>query len=227
MMKFTRTPEPNQAGFTIVELMIALSIFTTILLLSSILLIRLGSIFTKGTNQASAQNVARTLVDDISSQLEFSGVAPIQYLSSSNNSSNPNVVCFGTSRYTYLINHRVSGDSLDHGLWRDTLNTDSTCQANMNFSSENHPHDGLNPTGNGVELLPEGMRLTQLDVVANTDSYTVTVTVAYGEEDLVNFVQASAGPPAVETSTSCNQTTGSQYCAVASLSRTVSRRIGN
>lgn len=223
---------PKQAGFTLVELMISLSVFATILLLSSVVLIRLGSIFSKGTNQANTQNVARTLVDTISSELAFGGTAPRQYLNGGPmpipaNPGTTSVICFGTSRYTFVTNHRVSGAAIDHGLWRDTMTSGNSCQANQQFLVSANPQDSLSVAGSGSELLPEGMRVTQLLLTTNATSYAITISIAYGDNggldggpnDLVGFM---AGPPA---NTFCKGTTGDQYCAIATLSKTVSRRI--
>ena len=59
-----RTPD-KQAGFTIVELMIATAILSTILLLVTTMMINIGNLYYKGVNQARVQDGVRTLADDV------------------------------------------------------------------------------------------------------------------------------------------------------------------
>lgn len=66
----------SNAGFTIVELMIALSVLSVILVTTTIILIQIGALYSKGVNQADLQNANRTVVADISGQLQFSGKVP-------------------------------------------------------------------------------------------------------------------------------------------------------
>ncbi len=212
----------DQAGFTIVELMISLSILAVILLISSVTLIQLGRIFTKGSNQANAQNTARSIVNDISTKIQFSGAAPNIVVSA----MGTNAICLGSARYTYKLQHRLTNADTDHSLWLDTMKTSGTCQVNLNFDTSATPEDNLSVVGSGSELLPVGMRLTRFDVTGNPNgSYTVTATVAYsdsvsGADDLVNY-------DPVSKITTCKSTTGSEYCGVSSLTKTVIRRLAN
>lgn len=74
-MKITKLNRQTK-GFTIVELMIALTVLSTILTMSTVILIQIGAIYSKGVNQANLQNSTRTVVSDLSSDLQFSGNVP-------------------------------------------------------------------------------------------------------------------------------------------------------
>lgn len=208
----------NKRGFTIIELMIALSVLSTILIMSSTIVINLGNIFTKGINQSNTQNTARNIMNEISSQLQLGGATPVI--------PGGNVFCLGSQRYNYRPNVKLDGNSAsDHVLWRDTLNNSgastTTCQA-MAITGIANPTDANSDlTVKGTELLSPNMRITDLIITDNTNgSYTVTVTVAYGgdQTDPPNdLVQRIGG------NTRCVGS-GSQFCAVSSLTQVVSKR---
>lgn len=63
-------------GFTIVELMIALTIMSIILVISTIVLIQIGGLYDKGVSGSNLQNTARAIVSDVSSGIQFSGYNP-------------------------------------------------------------------------------------------------------------------------------------------------------
>src|SRR5579884_1902974 len=103
----------HQGGFTIVELMIALSILSTILIVSTAVLMQIGSIYTKGVNEANVQNATRTIVADLTATLQFSGFAPDNCVTTpttcysqspapSDLIHGPFAFCVGNTRYSYL-----------------------------------------------------------------------------------------------------------------------------
>lgn len=144
----------QEQGFTIVELMIALSVLSVILVTTTIILTQIGALYSKGVNSADLQNATRTVVADISGQLQFSGKVPNgctpvtttcyasthDYHNSTDN-TNEKVYsyCISNTRYSYVLDRELGTDSskttahpdttvTPHVLWRDTLTTDaSTC----------------------------------------------------------------------------------------------------
>lgn len=154
-MKKTRKPGFNK-GFTIIELMIALSVLSTLLIMSTVILMQIGSLYTKGVNQANLQNSGRNVVADITAALQFSGNAPVSctdgtyscdagQLTGKFSSSGSGIVigafCVGTVRYSYVLNSEqgtdsvanpitgaAAGYSIPHVLWRDTIAQNATCQ---------------------------------------------------------------------------------------------------
>ncbi len=61
----------NKKGFTIVELMIATVVFTLVLLMASAAIIEVGKKYYKGITYARTQEVARSVVEEISQSLQF------------------------------------------------------------------------------------------------------------------------------------------------------------
>ena len=228
-----------EQGFTLVELMIALSIFSTILVISTLLLSQIGRLYTKGVNQAAVQNATRNISSDISTTLQFSGDEPIGclpnpnaptdtvcYTANSDAATHPNpklfgslsvyAYCIGKTRYSYVMNHKLDVTAAKHILWKDTMSDAGSCDP-LDLSQSV-------PTGSstdGYELAPKNTRLTRFKVVpgsSGTDKYyTVDVWMAYGDDDLVD-VGADGHPM-------CKGDKGTEFCATSVLTTVVTRRI--
>jgi prepilin-type N-terminal cleavage/methylation domain-containing protein len=229
----SRTLKHNADGFTIVELMIALSILSVILVTATLVLISVGRLYSKGVNSANIQNTSRNVTSDLSSALQFGGEAPVPctlsadtrtcYASSHVYAGMASPVysfCIGTARYNYVLDQEL-GVSTAHILWRDTLPSTSAPCVTLDLSQST-------PTGSssdGYELAGNKMRITRLKVLQTSpgsDLYDVDVWMAYGDDDLVNT--AGVGSPSPGHST-CNGGRGTEYCAVSEVSTTVSGRV--
>ncbi|MDB5168682.1 MAG: hypothetical protein JWO41_38 [Candidatus Saccharibacteria bacterium] len=204
----------KQAGFTIVELMIALTILSVILLLSTLTLSQLGKLFSKGVNQANTQNIARNLMTSISSDIQVGSNMP-QHKSVSGSET----VCMGATRYTFLRAQPLDATH-PHVLWRDSMKTADVCTPFdlTAYADLNTAPDAVDKSG--VELLGNNMEVTDLDTGKLDDrTWFVTVTIAYGG-DLVVYNK-------IADTTNCQSVKGNQFCAVASLKKTVTRRLAN
>lgn len=237
-----------EAGFTIIELMIATSVLSVILVLVTILMMSIGNLYYKGVNQARTQDSVRSISDELSQHLQLSSQPPAP--SDSNDAVNKfsNLVvhayCIDTTRYSYvtgiMVDTSLGGSSLlRHVLWRDTVPSGATCTA-ADLTSTN-PSSGTGGS-NGSELIAPRSRLTQFCIgtisptnhlcVTDTDSpYSVEVGVAYGSGDLLNYASPSSlddvknnlnFPDAL-----CKGGTGDRFCATAYLDTTVVKRLTN
>ena len=218
---YTINKERSEAGFTIVELMIALSILSVILLVSTIVMTQIGKLYTKGVMQANLQNTTRNVMQDITSAIEFSG-APIYKAPS--NSSYPAVraLCIGTTRYTYVIGKELGvdydGTSTSNVLWRDSITDPTTCTVSYNIVNST-------PTS-GYEMMPEHTRLTNLGVDnSGNNVYKFYISAAYGDSDLMNVGPANSTDPSQSFLPTCKGGVGSQFCASSTLNTTVARRV--
>lgn len=140
----------NQAGFTIIELMIALAIMATLLTLSSFLLVQIGKLYSKGVNASTAQNASRSIIAEISNTLQFSGEEPAECFPARPSGPPPytsdvtcavksvaksgktvHSYCIGTTRYSYIINSKQAdsptGDESAHVLWQDKMTGPGDC----------------------------------------------------------------------------------------------------
>jgi len=232
-MKYTTRPGLNQKAFTIVELMIATAVLSTILLLVTAMMMSIGNLYYKGVNQARVQDATRSITDDVSQHLQLSDNVPLAAVSLDGQT---HVYCIGNTRYTYVLDKQIgtqAGQS-PHVLWRDDNPVPGSCSATVGFL--NSPPSGLN----GSELISPNSRLTAFSISAGSP-YSVSVGIAYGDNDQLcdngsagdcNFSGVSphmnqiiSGAISPAGLIICKGTTGQQFCSTSNLTTTVVQRI--
>jgi prepilin-type N-terminal cleavage/methylation domain-containing protein len=216
----------NQTGFTLVELLIATTIFSVILLAATTTLIQVGRMYYKGVISSKTQNAARSITDDITRTLQFSGGAVISIPPVGGANPPAQALCFDDIRLSFALNTQVTDNvsggydpttrQIFHGLWQDKVGDPAGCVAPLTLTQ-------ANPGGvEGKELLDQYMRLTKLSVTQSAgspDVYNVQVGVAYGATDLFNL--DGNGIPV-----SCKGTViGGQWCAISEINTQVFRRV--
>lgn len=217
----------NQEGFTIVELMIALSIFSVVMLISTLVMMQIGRLYTKGVNQANLQNATRNIMQDLSSGVQFSSGDNIIGPRTDPSGVIPGhikAICIGKTRYTYVLDLKLGRDEyprsgttpLDtaHVLWRDSMGTSGSCTP-LDIRTPGRPSGS---GSDGYEMMPINTRLTQFSLVPRiTGGYTAAVYSAYGDSDLVG--KDSDNKPY------CIGGKGSQFCAISILDTVVMPRL--
>lgn len=155
----------NKRGFTIVELLIATTVFSMVLLIASAGLIYVGRTYFKGLNNSRTQEAARSIIDEISREIQFSG-GTISFPSASS-------LCIGDRQYGFTTNRRLVSSVTDPSTETDRglVLYQETC--------------GTSPVTPVKELLTQNMRLETFSITAvGNNNYEITVRVIYGDEDL-------------------------------------------
>lgn len=193
------TEKLNQYGFTLVELLIATTIFSVILLLCTFGMVQIGRTYYKGVTTARTQNVARDVMDNIAQAIEFGSSKPLPDSATIvSTGSTSGAFCAGNLHFIYSKNTPVKGAVHAFQVDNNTLSCTSTT-----------------PT-NSKELLGENMRLSKFSITKSAvGDYTIIVKVTYGDNDLIN------------AEGSCNGGVGNQFCASSELQTTVHRRLTN
>lgn len=206
------------SGFTILELLIATTVFTIILLVATTGIIRIGNLYYKGITSARTQDVARTITSEITTDLQFASGSKIL-------GSSPNIFCVGDKRYTpnFDVVYRTGQNEATSGLYVETLPAGQTC-------------NGGTASG-GKQMLGNNMRLLKFNVfLTGSELWTVNIKVAYGADDLLthrnnNGSTVSTTEPAItndrENAQCKSGIAGSNFCAVAQLDITVKKRLNN
>src|SRR3989344_6639968 len=128
----------RKEGFTIVELLIATSVFAVLLLLCSVALIQISRVYYKGVTTTRTQEASRNIIDDISRGIQFSGGTVTDPLP---DVSQPGVsyFCVNNARYTYKLDTQVTDNSPQgglqqgyHALAQDTTNSCGVSPPNLN-----------------------------------------------------------------------------------------------
>lgn len=247
------TKQRNQAGFTIVELMIATAILSTILVLVTVMMISIGNLYYKGINQARIQDDVRSIADDLSQHLELNDrppTTPAPPLPTFGGGTTVNAYCINTTRYSYVIGAQVDhqypggGSIFQHVLWRDTITAGTCTPANLTATDPSVGTGG----SNGTELIAPNSRLiafcvTGVDIIGNPEPacipgnspFNISVSVAYSDDDLL----CSPSAPGATCNTAatmnpayfkngdllCKGHIGDQFCATANLTTAVAQRI--
>ena len=233
-----------QRGFTIIELMIATAVLSTILVTVSIIMISIGNLYYKGVNQARVQDDTRTIVDDVSQHLELSGLPPKPAAPDVNGTQ---AYCVGTTRYTYIIGVQVGTPPpnspggtppFNHVLWRDTIQSSATCLVARLTAVD--PSAGSDAGGanakDGNELIAPNSRLINFSINPMASPYSLQVGVAYGDDDLLCSASVPGSCATPTTMPTLNNFTngsllckgivkGDQFCSTSSLSTTVVQRL--
>lgn len=200
----------NQQGFTIVELMIATVIFSMVLLICGYAIIHVGRMYYKGMITNRTQDVARKVIDDVVSTIQFGTGDPSAFVRHVTDGSRE-AYCFGGVRYTFdrTLSLGNAGNQLRHVLWKDRVGTGECVPVDLTLAT---------PSNTGVEMLGENMRLPEF-TVSSTDHivWSVRIRVSYGDspelfED-ANY-QVCKGTNA-----------GGQFCAVSEFNTTTTRRV--
>lgn len=223
----------SQNGFTIIELMIATSIFSVMLLLSAGGSIQIGKLFYKGVSSSRAQNAAREIMEDISRTIQFGGAAPTPVAVDTTTSTLPtSYFCINTIRYSYVIdviNGAILGATpppdgrSPHVLWRDRIPSSANCTEAADLTIPDP--DGRGFGEDGQELVPHTMRLKDFTVqqascgsASCPNFWSIKVGVIFGEGDVIK----RAGGVIV----GCVESTkGGQFCGLSELQTTVIRRL--
>lgn len=207
-------PNSAQAGFTVLELMVATSIFAIVLLVLTVGVMSFSRDYFSSINRSSTQTVARSIIDDIAHTIQFSGSTLTE-----NVVGNTHAWCFDNVQYLAATGYQVTPTS-DLANFKNTYglikrvasgcgNVDVTNNGSYTFDQNTDK-----------ELLAKNMRISLLQISKVGNAYTIHVRVATGDTELFNNI----GPPDW-SQMACKSQSGSQFCAVSDLSTTVEQRI--
>jgi prepilin-type N-terminal cleavage/methylation domain-containing protein len=205
----------GKKGFTLVELMIATTVFAIVMLISTYAFLRINKYFTKGINQARTQDTVRNIVSDISDQIQLSPDLVTSGFQPS--PDNRPFLCIGSKKYIYKLN--VVEDGSGNAMQSLELNS-SNCEA-----------DG----GATKNLLNKDNRILVFDirplVSTDTNLYKIILSIAYtsgGDNDLIDSSATKEdGSPDYYNWICKSGISGSEYCAISKISTTVMRRVNN
>lgn len=213
--------------------MVALSVLSTILVISTVIMVQISKWYSKGVNTANLQNASRNITADVTSALQFSGIAPL-----ANRTKDPvcqpapvgcakvYAYCLGNIRYSYILDRKLGTDEgtspavpTEHVLWRDTMKTSANCNP-LNITVPGTPRDAdTNTDIGGYEMAAANMRLMRFDLSetpAGSGIYTLVLNMAYGDGDLVVNNGGKAG---------CKGGQGTEFCAASNNQTSISRRL--
>jgi prepilin-type N-terminal cleavage/methylation domain-containing protein len=215
----------KQSGFTLVELMIATSVFAVVITIGMYGFIQINRFYTRSLTIIRTQDSARNLMMDIANQFQLTSGIYQDAVTEGALQSGEEIVCVGNKSYVYKINTIEDPKNNNHAITSYDINP-NTC-----------PDTGTNP----VYLLRPGVRIIQLDITPYPNDTTgplfnITVALLYAPDD--NSSINSAGTDLVDTKNDkngdishisewrCTSTVkGSEYCSLSRLTTSVYKRV--
>jgi prepilin-type N-terminal cleavage/methylation domain-containing protein len=203
-------------GFTIIELLVATSVFAVVLVVITTGILQVSRLYYKGVTDSNTQNVVRTITDTVSQAIQFEGGVVVPTTSGAATPTSPKVLCIGNKRFVYDIGWQLvenSPDATKHQAYHTLV------QDNFSGCSGTSTQPLNVQTVTGRELLSPNMRLSKFNVTnLGSNLYRVEVRVIYGDDDLLKN-------PNDPDTTCINSTAGTQFCAISELNTVVTKRV--
>lgn len=205
--KFNKT----QAGFTIIELLIATLVFSIVMVVLLAAFISTSNLFYKGVSMNSTQEDTRSVVQSIADDIKFSQSPPAD-LAATITTPGPGIFCIGQHRYQYKIGHQLNGSAGDYAVQRDTISYSADCSKTA--------------SGNDIEeMLDNGMQLNALNISCKGGRCLVNVHVVFysgANQDELFSSPGNIKPTNTAKDAECSGgLNGSQICATADFDSTV------
>jgi prepilin-type N-terminal cleavage/methylation domain-containing protein len=206
----------KQSGFTILELMIAISVFTVAILLVTTGVIQIGREYRLGATRAKLNTFTRELHGQFTQEIQYSGLSPV-IVDAIPPATLPggynHAICMGNTRY--LIKDIDYADPSSPTLGVDTISDISLC--------------GTQAAVNVKNPLPKDARLTDFIITPPVDAfhgYELFTRIVIGEKDLF---QGTANGTDGDFSKPCVLSTGfgSAFCSTIILSSNIARKVKN
>lgn len=201
----------KQKGFTIIELMVATAVFSSVLLLCTTGLIQIGRTYYKGLISSQTQNTSRSIIDFLTQAIQTSTTAAATYTPGTGYP----YVCIGDTRITYSLDKKLvdsspgSSETL-HAMVADIAPSCGALTAGQDLSA-------ASVSAGSIELLNANTRITEFKIepLAGTSLSQVTVRIVYGDIEAYDS----------GTNQCFSNKQGGQFCATSRLVTTVQRRL--
>ena len=212
-MKYLKKND-DSSGFTIIELLVATLVFSIVLVVILAAFITISRLFYKGVNMSRTQEDARSVLQSITNDIQFSASAPQFQAITTNTRPATGYFCIGLHRYKYQLGYQLGSKagSGDYAVLRQDIPFGSGCNSTATET-------------NDQEMLDPGMQLNNINVSCNDGICIVKIHVVFygGTPDIFtsadsNFTHNQYQAPDAECSGSLTDT---QYCATADFSSAV------
>jgi prepilin-type N-terminal cleavage/methylation domain-containing protein len=209
----------SQHGFTVFELMVATSVFSVILLVMTVGVLRFSHDYFKSVTTSNTQQVARSIANDIAQNIQFGQTVTTGLVGGSGLQG----ICVGNTLYSYHIGYEVAPayNSAKHQAPHGLIKTvGSSCSA----AAPRDVNSASALASNEHDLLGENMRLSSITVTPGTNNtYAIRVRVLFGDDDLL--LPAVTGSTTNWDAEACGGAAGSQFCASSEIATTVQQRV--
>lgn len=213
----------DKKGFTIIELLIASSVFGVVLLIAMTGILYIGRSYYKGIITARTQDTSRSIINDISSSFQYGGISAVTDPATDNfGDLTVTAQCIGNFRYSYVLDSRVNSDgepgTSRHALWFDMIGHGRACaplDLNEDMPEDENTDTSPDAQAQRRELLPNNMRLDEFSLQQpdGRSFLNIDLRLIFGEQDLS------------PEGTCIQNRFGGQFCAVSDQATTVKKRL--
>lgn len=217
----------NIKGFTIIELMIATTIFAVIMIITTTAIIGISKTYIQGLVESQNQNTTRRVVSQISQDIQFNNQATININGISGLGRTPlsstGWFCIGQDVYVVQLDQEI----LNSGDWALIRYSSSSCPGSQPTFTNGLP---TNPpytynAGSVEELLTTNQQLARFSIIEINGYYKISATVAYGNSSVL---QAILPNPNDGVNYECNTSSFSiNFCSITSLTNSIEPSINN
>jgi prepilin-type N-terminal cleavage/methylation domain-containing protein len=207
----------NQAGVTLIELMIATIIFSVVLVIIIFAFLFVSNDYIHATIQSQTEETARSVIQQVAQDIELNNSNVYPTLAADTGDPLAQGICIGDHRYSFQENDEIGDGTTDHALVVDTVTNCTSATTVQNISTS---------AVNGTELLGNHMRLGNFSVTQTGPSqYAISITIAYGALTTQSgpLVLLHALAPYTYSCQSIN--VDGSFCAVTTLSAVVQQRV--
>lgn len=203
----------DQSGFTIVELLIATVVFSTVLLMMTMGIIQVSRLYIKGYTVSETQNTTRAIVDNVTQAIQTSQNSSPDaiYIPS----GSPGWFCINGSVYIYSVNVKLT--AYNNVFYVEKPSGGCSATVNPSTNPRGYPCDSSTYC---QELLADDMRLTNIslqEVDTTNQLYQFSIGVEYG----------TSGQNYQPGTHSCYSITGGgEFCSYVTDVTTVQQRVG-
>lgn len=209
----TEVVRRSLTGFTIIELLIAMAVFSVVLLVLTTGMLQISRLYYKGITTAKTQETARQVMDEISRSIQFGGGTVTGTAAPAPGTTQ--YFCIGDKQYSYLLGKQLS-DNPDPATQTKNALVVQAFSGGCGSASQNLL---TGATGSDIrELLGPNMRLSKLELTnlnPPSDLWRLDLRIVHGEDDLLNPAKDNCG----------GARAGGQFCAASELRTVVKKRV--
>lgn len=207
----------NTRGFTIVELMLAMSFVSILLLAIAMATIHVSNIYTRGITLREVNQIGRTVTSDMYRTIGQSAPISSSDYASSTNGGHSGRLCLGGD--TYLWNYGSALRSGASPIYRHANGTPvrlaRVSDAGKTFCTA--PTTTISPSSHAVELLDAGERNLVIHRLRLASGTAVSAATGQGLHAITFVIGTNSGGESIATA-NCQPpsslTSNTQYCAV-------------
>lgn len=199
----------KKEGFTIVELMIAISVFSVVMIIATTGILLIARQYQSGVTKTAMQSATRDIHQKISDSIKY-GKELILF----SNVDGFTGMCVGNERYYYKIPNKADGTNITNG-------SDFGSMGNLFYEKKssgeyNSSNCSSTLSTDASTLLPSGAKVAHFYV--DTTNNKIDTTFVKGDYDLFDLPSTPAG-------LQCKSGVGNEWCSVVSLSSIVNPRL--